>query len=171
MLPAPGHLPNQVATLTKVPSRQSLDVCHLCSFHWTPHPSNAPTLVRGRAPKWSRCAFLQPFLRAPVKHALSWGPQPTLWCPCWPGLPSHSALHAHSTSPVSLLVLSYPLLTAPWSPSQLPTFEQDSFSVALRLTLRAPDRLSPWPHPTPVAAVGSSILDIYSPLTAQASSG
>lgn len=37
--------------------------------------------------KRSRCAFLGPFLRVPIKHALPWVPQPTLWHPyclaCW----------------------------------------------------------------------------------------
>ena len=80
----------------------------------------------------------------------------------WPARPL--AIHSHCTSLLAFWSCLVPSdCSVPWSLPQLPAFEQDSFSVAFRLTPRAPDSLCPWPHTTPVAAppgLRSSNLDI-----------
>lgn len=77
------------------------------------------------------------FLRVPIKRALPWVPQPTLWHPCWPGL-----LGPQLSMPLHLLLVPS-CLSPPTAQPQLPALEQGSFSVAFRLTPRALDGICP----------------------------
>lgn len=108
-----------------------------------------PSMLSGQTEdaKRSWCACLRPFLRVPIKRALPWVPQPTLWHPCWPGLLGPQ-LSMPAAPPFG------PILSVP-SDCSTPAacFGARFFLCGLQAHPQGSGwNLSPWPHPTSLVA-------------------